>query len=110
MDAAPHRAHRILAARPINRKNTSAKAKNAPTTPIDNNSAETTDVLGSIEGGLGYDELLPSTIEIQIRNHIVKVLSLKAMIENRKKLTRAKDRYTLATLEETYAAISKKNE
>jgi hypothetical protein len=39
------------------------------------------DVLGRIEGGRGYDELLPSTVESRIGDAVVRLLAIETILE-----------------------------
>ena len=57
------------------------------------------DLLGKIEGGLGYPELLPNTVEIPYRSHPLRVLKLEAIVQLKRASKREKDRLTLPTLE-----------
>jgi len=57
------------------------------------------DLLGKIEGGQGYPELLPNTVEIPYRGHPLRVLKLEAIVQLKRASKREKDRLTLPTLE-----------
>lgn len=59
------------------------------------------DLLGTIEQGLGYNDLLDDSSEIQFRGHSLRVLKLEAMIRMKRSSTRAKDQRYLPLLEET---------
>lgn len=59
------------------------------------------DLLGTVEGGLGYDALLGDSSEIQFRGHSLRVLKLEAMIRMKRSSTRVKDQRYLPLLEET---------
>jgi hypothetical protein len=59
------------------------------------------DVLGAIEGGRAFDDLLPHAIEINVAEQRVRVLGLSMLVEIKRRSTHPKDRYTLAILEET---------
>ncbi len=58
------------------------------------------DVLGRIEQGQGFEELLPRCIEIELRGQRVLVLSLEALVELKRASRRAKDALVLPILEE----------
>ena len=66
------------------------------------------DLLGTIEQGLGYDDLLGDSSEIQFRGHILKVLKLEAMVRMKRSSTREKDKRYLPLLEETLRRSKKK--
>lgn len=59
------------------------------------------DVLGAIEHGRAYDDLVGDAIEISIAGRRVRVLAIRALAELKRGSTHAKDKYTLAILEET---------
>lgn len=59
------------------------------------------DILGAIEGGRGYDDLLPDVIDIEVSGRRVHVLGLRMLTELKRGSTHPKDKYTLAILEET---------
>ena len=59
------------------------------------------DLLGTIEEGQGYDDLLGDSSEIQFRGHNLRVLRLEAMIRMKRSSTRTKDQRYLPILEET---------
>ena len=59
------------------------------------------DVLGAIEGGRDYDQLLPDSIEIMVGDHRIRTLRLETLIELKKMSNRPKDRLTLLILEAT---------
>ena len=59
------------------------------------------DVLGAIEGGRAYDDLLPDSIEIAVGGNAIAVLGLPALVALKRGSTHPKDRYTLLILEET---------
>ena len=58
------------------------------------------DALGSIEGGLDYDALLPDSIEIELSGHRVRVLSLETLVRLKRSSSDPKDRQKLPVLEE----------
>lgn len=57
------------------------------------------DVLGRIEGGRGYEELLPSSVEVVIDDARVQVLSLATLAEIKRTSSRPKDRAMVPILE-----------
>jgi len=59
------------------------------------------DVLGRIEQGLGYDDLVEKTITVSFRSHQIKVLSLQAIIELKRDSSSPEDRRRLPVLEQT---------
>lgn len=59
------------------------------------------DVLGRIESGRGYEELLPRTLESRIGNAPVRLLSLEAILEIKRSSARPKDRAIVPLLEAT---------
>ena len=59
------------------------------------------DVLAVIEEGRGYDDLLPDTVEIEFREHRVRVLSLKTLVKLKQRSRDPKDRQKLPVLKET---------
>jgi hypothetical protein len=59
------------------------------------------DALGAIEGGRGYDELMPAAISIEVSGRAVSVLSLATLAELKRGATSPKDKLTLLILEET---------
>lgn len=59
------------------------------------------DVLGSIEGGRSFEDLVEHSIEISVSGNAVWVVDLPTLIELKRGATHPKDRYTLAILEET---------
>jgi hypothetical protein len=59
------------------------------------------DVLGAIEEGRAFENLVPHSIEIDVAEQRVRVLGLSMLAEIKRRSTHPKDRYTLAILEET---------
>ncbi len=59
------------------------------------------DVLGAIDGGRGYDELVPESLEIEIGGHPLRVLSLRAIVEAKRRSPHPKDQQVLPILEAT---------
>ena len=67
-------------------------------------------VLAVIEEGRGYDDLLPDTVEIEFREHRVRVLSLKTLVELKQRSRDPKDLQRLPVLEETLRQSSANND
>ncbi|MBW1698070.1 MAG: hypothetical protein JRH18_07645 [Deltaproteobacteria bacterium] len=59
------------------------------------------DVLAVIEEGRAYEDLIEHTVEIEFRNHTVRVLDLKMLIQLKRTSTDPKDIQRLPVLEET---------
>jgi hypothetical protein len=59
------------------------------------------DVLGAIDEGRAFDDLVPHAIQIVVGGQQVRVLGLSMLAELKRRSTHPKDRYTLAILEET---------
>jgi len=59
------------------------------------------DILGVIEEGLGYDELLHSTVEIKFKGHKVHVLNLETMVALKRATAIPEEQYRLQIYEET---------
>lgn len=57
------------------------------------------DILGKIEGGRGYDELVPTAVTVQVGGHPLRVLELATLADLKQGATSAKDKRTLAILE-----------
>ncbi len=57
------------------------------------------DVLGRIEGGRGYDDLLPSTVESRVGDAAVRLLSIETILEIKRASPRPKDRAIVPLLE-----------
>ena len=57
------------------------------------------DVLGRIEGGRGYEELLPCSVEVAIDDALVRVLTLATLVEIKRTSSRPKDRAMVPILE-----------
>ncbi|MBW1683221.1 MAG: hypothetical protein JRJ83_17740 [Deltaproteobacteria bacterium] len=66
------------------------------------------DILGAIEWGRSYEELLEHTIEIDFRGHRLRVLDLKTLIELKKTSTDPKDKQRLPVLKETLRQLEEK--
>jgi hypothetical protein len=59
------------------------------------------DILAVIEEGRAYGDLLEHTVEIEFRNHTIRVLELKMLIQLKRTSTDPKDMQRLPVLEET---------
>ena len=59
------------------------------------------DILAVIEEGRAYGDLLEHTVEIEFRNHTIRVLDLKMLIQLKRASTDPKDMQRLPVLEET---------
>ena len=59
------------------------------------------DLLGSVDFGGGYDELLPSTEVLDVGGFPVRVLTLEKQVELKRQLARPKDKLMLMHLEAT---------
>jgi predicted nucleotidyltransferase len=59
------------------------------------------DVLGTIDDGLVYSDLLPHSVVMEVAGHHLRVLSLEKLIEIKRKLDRPKDKFMLLHLEAT---------
>jgi hypothetical protein len=59
------------------------------------------DVLGAIERGRGYDDLLPDSATVEVEGQRVRVVRLQTLADLKRGATSAKDRLVLAILEET---------
>lgn len=57
------------------------------------------DVLGRIEGGRGYDELLPRTVESRVGDAAVRLLSIETILEIKRASPRPKDQAVVPLLE-----------
>ena len=57
------------------------------------------DVLGRIEGGRGYEELLPCSVEVAIDDARIRVLTLAMLVEIKRTSSRPKDRAMVPILE-----------
>ena len=65
------------------------------------------DILAVIEEGRAYGDLLEHTVEIEFRNHTIRVLDLKMLIQLKRNSTDPKDRQRLPVLEETLRQLKK---
>jgi len=59
------------------------------------------DVLGAIEGGRGYEDLLSDSVVVEVEGQRVRVVRLEALAELKRGATDARDRLVLAILEDT---------
>ena len=59
------------------------------------------DVLGAIEDGKAYDDLLDDTVTVQLGDGQVRVLALGAIVELKRRSSHPKDRLMLPVLEAT---------
>jgi hypothetical protein len=67
------------------------------------------DVLAVIEEGKAYEDLLEHTVEIQFRNHTIRVLDLKMLIQLKRTSADLKDMQRLPVLEETLRQLNEKS-
>jgi hypothetical protein len=67
------------------------------------------DVLASIEGNKGYEDLLDYTVEIDFRGHWIRVLDIRTIIELKKNSKDPKDRQRLPVLEETLRQLDERS-
>ena len=65
-------------------------------------------VLGMIEQGKTYEDLVEHTVEIKFRGHTIRVLDLKMLIELKKTSQNPTDRLRLPVLEETLRQLAGK--
>jgi len=66
------------------------------------------DVLGSLEVGEGYDELLPDSVAIDVGGMQVRTLGLERLIAAKERANREKDRAVLPLLKSTLARARKR--
>lgn len=59
------------------------------------------DVLGAIEGGRGYESLLPETVTVAVEGQPVRVVRIETLADLERGATGAKDRLVLAILDDT---------
>ena len=64
------------------------------------------DVLGAIEGGRDFDDLVGTSTSIEVGGHRVRVLGIQMLTELKRDATTAKDKLTLAVLEETLRRLA----
>jgi len=65
------------------------------------------DVLAAIEEGRAYGDLLEHTVAIGFRNHTIRVLDLKMLIQLKRASTNLKDKQRLPVLEETLRQLKR---
>jgi hypothetical protein len=58
------------------------------------------DVLGTIENGLDYDDLLAEHIELEVQGYAIRVLALATIVRHKRASPHAKDQRVLPILEE----------
>jgi hypothetical protein len=63
------------------------------------------DCLGAIEGGRGYDELVPLSLELDVEGARCRILGLETIVALKKESTAPKDRLMLPVLEATLARL-----
>ena len=68
------------------------------------------DVLAVIEEGRAYRDLLEHTVEIAFRNHTIRVLDLKMLIQLKRTSTDPKDMQRLPVLEETLRQLKEESD
>jgi hypothetical protein len=66
------------------------------------------DVLAVIEEGKAYGDLLEHTVEIEFRNHAIRVLDLQMLIQLKRTSKDPKDMQRLPVLEETLRQLKEK--
>jgi hypothetical protein len=66
------------------------------------------DVLGAIEGGLEYQDLLAHSIEVQLRGKTVKILTLEKLADLKSRSTYEKDRLVFKLIAKTLAEKDKR--
>jgi predicted nucleotidyltransferase len=59
------------------------------------------DLLGTIERGLGYEELLERSQEVEVRGHRIRILELKALLELKRDSPHPKDKLAALLIEKT---------
>lgn len=65
------------------------------------------DLLGTIDHGGGYDDLLPKSEVVSVGPYAVRVLTLETLIDIKRKLPRPKDKLMLMHLEATLDELQK---
>ena len=68
------------------------------------------DVLAVIEEGKAYGDLLEHTVEIEFRNHTIRVLDLKMLIRLKRTSSDIRDMQRLPVLEETLRQLKDEND
>lgn len=64
------------------------------------------DVLGAIEHGLAFDDLLSDSIEIQLEGAAIHVLNLATIVKHKRASTHPKDQQALPVLEEALRQLN----
>ena len=67
------------------------------------------DVPGGIEKNLGFDDLLPNSVEIKFHGQEIYVLNLETIVDLKRESKDSKDLYRLPILEETLLQLSEDN-
>jgi predicted nucleotidyltransferase len=67
------------------------------------------DILGSINDGVTYEHVLPTSDEIEVVGRVVRVISLDRLVELKRELKRPKDVAMLPVLEATLMEKSKRD-
>jgi len=66
------------------------------------------DVLGTIEGGRRYEDLLEETVEVPFRARTIRVLRLELLVELKRQSSLPEDRERLTVLEATLLRLRRK--
>ena len=66
------------------------------------------DVLGVIEQGMTYEDLVEHTVNIEFRGHTIRVLDLKMIVELKRSSKNPGDKQRLPVLEETLRQLEEK--
>jgi hypothetical protein len=66
------------------------------------------DILATIEEGKSYEDLLDHTVEIEFRDHTLRVLDLKMLIQLKRSSTDPRDKQRLPVLKETLRQLEDK--
>ena len=67
------------------------------------------DVLGAIEGGLSFDELLDDSVTLDLEGHPVRVLNLAAIVRIKRSSPHPKDQQALPVLEEALRQLTERD-
>lgn len=67
------------------------------------------DVLGSLDEGQGYEELLPDTVVVRVKDLEVRVLGLARLITEKTRANRDKDRAVIPLLKSTLERLQKRD-
>ena len=92
---------RIFAATPAKRLEPTREHLDSPGLQLLSTTHGPLDLLGAIEHGLTYEQLLPDSIEMAFDGDSIQVLSLGKYVELKEQSTQAKDRARLPILRET---------